>query len=210
MKYALLVVFLQLSFFINSHAQSSYAANEDTTIFVSVDKTKLKLTFTKGFLFEIQKISNDTLFISAQDISSFKSLFVSENQELWTIYQRYKNQLAIGFDDKLFIINYWKAHYSPWITLRQREPDFNTQEYSQFDWAYFPEYNKKELLEAIKLNAEDYTEHWTDFFLQAFEKELPSEDGELYLTPFITESHFKLSNVNGESIIIILEHQTGC
>ena len=217
MKHSIIIVLIILFHSFQSNAKGNNLRNieitetpKDTIIEISVNKTDLKIKYNSSTEFNVQKITKDTIYVFSPSISEIKSINLSDNQQEWKIYQRYKSQLLISYDGKAFLIDNWKSNYSPWIEIWEDYEQNNIKSYSYFDEAYFPNFTEKELINGIKINSENFSKYWNDFFIQSFENNLKPEDNEPFYSPIITESHFKLTNKNGENLIIIVKHQIGC
>lgn len=186
---------------------------ENEVLKIPINDIEVTLEYTSGsFPLKLITIENDTILVEGGSIDDILSISTSSKntEHRFKIDQRYKSQLAIEFDGKSFVLENWKTHFSPWIKLWQESNGTNVKKYSYFDAAYFPEITQKEILDGIITNKNNIGEHWSKYLLTEFKKTNRNKNQEPYHSPTITETHFKLTDEKGDSILLILKHLIGC
>jgi hypothetical protein len=146
------------------------------------------------------RIKKDTLFLFGPDITELKSIKLKGlKSNEFRISQMYKSKLILQFDGKAFEMKNWKEYKSEWF---QNSNENNVRKYSEKDYAKFPNYNRKDLLNALKINKKTISEHWYNFVIENIDK----KESEVFFEPIINKTIFKIEIIGNVDIYVELKH----
>jgi len=194
----------------------SFIENQNETknevLKIPIRDFEINLEYASGsFPLKLVSIKNDTITVYGGSIEDIVKLSTSlaQTENKFEIDQRYKSEMTVNFDGKSFVLENWKAHFSPWIQIWEESDGNNIKKYSYFDYKYFPEITDKEIAEGIVINKNNLGSHWAKYLLDEFNKMDRNKNQEPYASPTITQSQFKLKNQRGSNIFLIIKHMVG-